>query len=397
MAKKSSPISALTIATLALLINFWAWSLLSPISDKLSAILATSSLSLAVLLSTPVIIGSIGRIVLGVLTDKFGGRNVFIVTSLFVALVTVLLPHMNSYGSLIVIAALLGFGGAAFSIGIPFISAWFPPAKRGLAIGIYSIGNAGTAISGFLTPSLYNAFGFVATTYLVAVLLVIIAIVIFLFAHEAPTWRASKVSALAQTTLALKQRLTWDLSSIYIVSFGAYVAFGVYLPVILHTKHNLSLTDAAARAAVFVLIATLARPVGGYLSDHYGAKKIIPPALLLIFLLAMFIAFQNTLAITTTAAYLSLAFILGTTNGAVFALIGRSAPQNLVGSIGGIVGAIGGLGGFLPPLILGMTYDLSNTYMYAYLMLAVTTVISLAYVSRRFRDKKSYPDASSWR
>ena len=388
---------ALLIAFLALLINFWAWSLLSPISGQLATDFDTTPLSLAVLLSTPVIIGSLGRVLLGVLTDKFGGKLVFIVTSLFVAVVTGILPTMDSYSSLIAMAALLGFGGATFSIGIPYISAWFPATKRGLAIGIYSLGNAGTALSGLLTPPISNAFGFQATAYLVAALLVVIAIIFALFGANSPSWRAPKQSVVKQTSLALKSRLTWDLASVYAVTFGAYVAFGVYLPVILSNGHSLSLTDAAARAAGFVLVTTLARPVGGFLSDKIGGKNVIPPVLFLVVLLSLFIAFQNSLNLLTTVAYLSLAFVLGCGSGAVFALIGRSAKPQLVGSIGGIVGAIGGLGGFLPPMVLGLTYQQTQSYMFAYIMLSVTALLSLIYVSRRFKDKRLYPAASSWR
>lgn len=387
-----SPRSAyftLIIATVALIINFWAWSLLSPLGAKYANELSLNPLSLSLLLAVPVIIGSLGRIILGMITDRFGGRIVFATTCLLAMIPVVALAFADTYTQLILIAIFLGIGGAAFVVGIPYISAWFSPEKRGLVFGVYSMGNAGTAVSGFLTPRLDNAIGRQGTYFLVASLLFIMAMIFMFWGKNAPGWKPPEGSAIKRFMTAAKSRITWDLASVYVITFGAFVAFGVYLPVLLKVSYGLSLTDAASRAAGFVLLATLARPVGGWLSDKVGGKRVIRVVLMGVVVLATFVALQLTLQLHTTIAYLSLAFVLGCGNGAVFALVGKLSNPDSMGSVTGIVGACGGLGGFLPPLILGFTYQRAHSYSIALMMLAASALLTFFYINRRF-DTSTY-------
>lgn len=381
---------ALFLATLGLVVNFWAWSLLSPLGTQLAKELVISPTQLSLLLAMPVIIGALGRIALGILTDKLGGRYTFALVCFLTAPPVIGLCMTHSYISLLLVATLLGIGGASFVVGIPFLSDWFPVEKRGLIIGIYSMGNAGTALSGFLTPRLDELLGRQQTFLLVAALLIILAIVFLLFGRNAPGWKPPKTSSLTRIKKAVTFPLTRDISMVYIVTFGAFVAFGVYLPVLLRIAYGLSLTDAATRAAGFVLIATLARPIGGWLGDKIGGRLVIQLSLIAIVILACFTAFQSTLAIETTIAYLTLAFTLGCANGASFALVGKLTKPEIMGSVTGVIGAAGGLGGFLPPIILGITHQQTHSYTPALFMLAVSALIVLVYISIRFRDRKVY-------
>ncbi len=378
---------ALGMAFCALILNFWAWSLLSPLGVKYAQELSLEPVMLSVLLAVPVIIGSLGRLFIGALTDKLGGRKMFAVISLFMVLPVVGLACVSSYWALVFVAFFLGFGGASFVIGIPFVSAWFEPSKRGLMLGLYSMGNAGTALSGFLTPSMSNHFGRSETFFIVAGLLAMIGGVFLLWGKDSPLWKPAKTPPLKSLRLASKERMTWDLSVVYAITFGAFVAFGVYLPVLLKTQYNLELTDAATRAAGFILLATIARPFGGWMSDKVGAVRVIPPALFVVVVLAMLIAFQPTLHLATTVLYLSLAFVLGCVNGAVFGILSRRTKPSLVGSVTGIVGAIGGFGGFLPPLILGLTYQRYHSFAPALMMLSLSAGTVLVYINERFKDR----------
>ncbi len=381
---------ALTLATLALIINFWAWTLLSPLGVKYAAELSLDPAKLSLLLAVPVIIGSLGRIVLGMLTDRFGGRIMFSVVCLLTSLPVIGLTLVNDFSQLLLVAAFLGLGGAIFAVGIPFISPWFSPAKRGLILGIYSAGNIGTALSAFATPRLEGLIGRDPTFLLVSGLLITIGTVFAIYGRNSPEWKPDKGSSTAKLIEAVRQPLTWDLAIVYAVSFGAFVAFGVYLPVLLKVAYGLTLTDAASRAAGFVLLATIARPIGGFLSDKIGGKYIVQLCLLMIIFLASFVAFQPTLSHQTTVAYLLLAFILGCCNGAVFALVGRRAKPTSMGSVTGIIGAVGGLGGFLPPLVLGLTFQKTGSYAIALMMLAIISFVVLLRVRVRFKDVSLY-------
>lgn len=378
---------ALLIATGALTINFWAWSLISPLGTKYASEFNLNPSSLSLLLAMPVIAGSLGRIVLGVASDKFGCRQVFAAASITAMIAVIALLFVDSYSQLFLAALLLGVGGATFVIGVPFVGSWFPPEKRGLALGIYSMGNIGTAVSGFLTPRLEGTIGREQTFLLVAALLFCFAIVFLTKVKDAPGWKPAKGSAIRRLIDTSKDPVTRDLSVVYIVTFGAFVAFGVYLPVLLKVSYDLSLTDAASRAAGFVVIATLARPIGGWLSDKIGGNRVIQVALIAVAFLAGFVAFQPSLQIQTTIAYLSMAFMLGCCNGAVFALVGKMSKPGTVGSVTGIIGAIGGLGGFIPPLILGFTYQQLNSYSLALSLLALSALVVFIYTCFRLTNQ----------
>jgi len=381
---------ALILATTTLFINFWAWSLISPLGARYSSELALEPVQLSLLLAVPVIVGSLGRIILGMLTDKYGGKLVFSIVCFLTAIPVLGLSIVDTYNQLLLVAFFLGLGGAVFSVGIPYISAWFNPKQRGLMLGIYSIGNAGTAMAAFLTPRLSDSIGRDQTFILIAGMLIIMGVIFIVAGKNSPTWKPQKGSALLRIAQASKQHLTWDLSAVYVVTFGAFVAFGVYLPVLLKVAYDLPVTDAASRAAGFVLLATVARPIGGWLSDKIGGKKVIRIGLISVVILAGIVAIQPSLHLHTTVAYLSLAFILGCCNGAVFALVGKLAKPEFMGSVTGIVGAVGGLGGFLPPLILGATYQITHSFAVALIMLSISAFISFIYINQRFKDKKTY-------
>lgn len=375
----------LFLATLGLVVNFWAWSLLSPLASEIGTDLQLTPLQISIMIAIPVLVGSLGRIPLGILTDRFGGRAVFAAVSFFTILPVTALAFSDTYLALLAAGIFLGTGGAVFAVGIPYINLWFPPEKRGLALGVYSMGNAGTAVSGFLTPQFASMYDRQGAYMIVAGTLLLVGLAIAFWGKNSPNWvRPAKGHALESLKIVARQRITWDLSLIYAVSFGAFVAFGVYLPVLLKTLYGLSLADAAARAGGFVLLATVARPFGGWLSDKFGGKIVVRVALVLTTLLAFLVAFRVDMSVTTTVAYLSLALVLGACNGAVIALVSKlSKPEN-VGGVTGIVGACGGLGGFVPPLILGITYQTSQSYAPAFFMLSITAFLVFLYINRRF-------------
>ena len=337
------------------------------------------------MLAVPVIVGSLGRIPLGALADRYGGRLMFAAICFFAALPVAGLALAESYSYILIAGLLLGVAGASFAVGVPFVNAWFPPKKRGLMLGIYSMGNAGTAISGLLTPQLHTHFGGYKSFFVVAALLVVMGLIFAKWGRNSPDWERPKHSALGSFWLAAGQRSTWDLSLLYALTFGAFVAFSVYLPMLLKTTYDLSLADAAARAAGFVFLATAARPLGGWLSDKFGGKNVIRGVLALVAVLPVAITVPQTLSLPATSAYLSLAIALGCGSGAVIALVSQMSKPATLGSVTGIVGASGGLGGFLPPLVLGVTYQQTGSYTLAILMLAATALLLLAYIHLRFK------------
>jgi len=371
----------LTLATVGFAVNFWAWALISPLGKAYGVDYSLTEIQQSVLVAVPVIVGSVGRIPVGALTDRFGARTMFpllsaltIVPVLFVGLVA------DSYAALVVGGFLLGLGGTTFAVGVPFVNAWFAPERRGTALGIFGVGMGGTAISSFTTVPLADAFGRPAPFVLVAAVLAVFAVVSRLVLHDAPG-RAGGASGgmLARTWSILKLPATLQLSWLYAVGFGGFVAFSVYLPTFLANAYDLTTADAAARTAGFVVLAVVMRPVGGSLSDRLGPVTVSVWCFAAVALLATVVAFQPDLVPIGTIAFLGLAAALGASSGATFSLFAGLAPAEKVGGVTGVVGAAGGLGGFVPPLIMGAVYQLDGDYDLGFALLAATGLGTLLF------------------
>ncbi|MDX8049935.1 MFS transporter [Lentzea sp. BCCO 10_0798] len=371
----------LSLTTAGFAINFWAWALLSPLGPLFKDSLGPSAFEQALLVAVPVVVGSLGRIPVGALTDRFGGRVMFPAISL-ITIVPVLFLGLAGHGSLTALLVggfFLGLGGTAFAVGVPFVNAWFPPERRGLAIGIFGAGMGGTAISALTTVRLVDSGG-VATPFIVtAVVLAVYAVVAALLLRDAPGRTVPTESLTRRLLDTARLPVTRHASLLYAVAFGGYVAFSVYLPAYLKTAYGLTQSDAANRMAGFVLLAVLMRPVGGWLSDRIGPVRVLTAALGVVTAGAAVQAFTPPLMPLGTIAFLSMAAALGAGSGAVFALVALLAPGTKVGSVTGVVGAAGGLGGFVPPLVMGALYGAFDSYALGLAALAVVAAGTLAF------------------
>ncbi len=365
----------LVLATIGFLVNFWAWALISPLGAAYRGELHLSPFQQSLLVALPVLVGSLGRIPVGALTDKFGARVMFPVVS-FLTILPVLFIGLagDSYGRLLLGGFFLGIGGTAFAVGVPFVNAWFPPARRGLALGLFGIGMGGTAISAFTTVRLADAYGRSAPFILVAVVLAVYGAVALVLLRDAPGRPTPTGGFVARLLSTLRLPATIQLSALYAVGFGGFVAFAVYLPTYLKTAYDLTPGDAANRTAGFVVLAVAMRPVGGWLSDKFHPVPVLIACFTAAAALATLAAAELELMPWQTVAFLGLAAALGAASGAVFALVARLAPPEKVGSVTGVVGAAGGLGGFIPPLLMGWIYGRTGDYSLGYVMLAVVAL-----------------------
>lgn len=382
--------TALITATSLLIINFWAWSLLSPLATAYGEQLTLSSVSLSLLVAAPVLVGSLARIPFGLLADRYGGRIIFAVVCLVSSGAVASLSVAASYDGLLLAAFGLGIAGASFAVGVPFVNAWFPKHERGLALGVYAMGNAGTAISGLLTPRLVSATSRASVFYFIAVVLLLAGVAVALWGRNSPRWKPAKAPMITRLKQAAAWKLTWRLAMMYAITFGAFVALGLYLPVLLNQSYGLTPVDAASRAAGFVLLATLVRPLGGWLSDRFNGMVVLRVVFLAIFMLAALSAARPSLAPIGTIVYLGLAASLGVGNGAIFAIIGHRCDTKVVGAVTGLVGAAGGLGGFFPPLLMGASYQIFHSYAAALFMLAVAALLILIFLKRLLGSSTTY-------
>ena len=372
----------LALATIGFAVNFWAWALISPLGPMFrdsGALGALSESDVALLVAVPVLVGSLGRIVAGAMTDRYGGRVMFPIISgvTIVPVVFIAFVALDSYALLLVGGFFLGIAGTVFAVGVPFVNAWFPPERRGLAIGVFGAGMGGTAISALTTVKLFTHAGEKAPFLITAAVLAVYSVLAWLLLRDAPGRVVPTTSLASRINANLRLPITWQACILYAVAFGGYVAFSVYLPAYLKTAHGLTPADAANRMAGFVLVAVVLRPVGGWLSDRFGAIPVLATSYAVVAIGAAVSAGTPPLEGVGTVAFLAMAAALGAGSGATFALIAKVTEPSRVGGVTGLVGAAGGLGGFVPPLVMGFVYGRTESYAIGLWLLAVTAALTL--------------------
>lgn len=345
--------------------------------------LSLSTFEVSLALALPVLLGSLGRIPLGMAADRLGGRFIFLVTMIASALAGASMGWVSTYAQLLICGFLAGISLAAFVVGVGYVSRWYPPARQGTALGVYGIGNIGQSLAAYGSPILAGVAGFSWGFWFFAALLSVWIGVFALCARDAaPPHPPQSPSELFKP---LKDRTSWNLSLFYFLTFGGFVALSVYLPIFLTQGFGLSPQDAGLRTAGFVALATLIRPLGGMLSDRYGGLRVLFYVFPSTFILGFFLACP--LMVTFTIGALGTAVAIGIGNGAVFRLVPDYFPEN-VGTVTGLVGAAGGLGGFFPPLLVGMIYELTQGYSLGFVLLSLTSLICYL-VARQMKAQRN--------
>lgn len=357
----------LALATAAFALCFSAWGMLAPLAPKVQEKLDLSDTETAIMIAIPVVLGSLLRIPLGWLTDKLGGRVVFTFMLVYSAGAALLIGLATSYVALLGAGFLLGVAGASFAVGVPFVADWYPQKRQGFAIGVYGAGNIGTAVAAFSVPFLYTEFGQLSAGIVFGLAIGAFTLLWASAARDAPgpSHARPEYREVIRSGWPL-----WQLSFFYFVTFGGFVAMAIFLPKLLVDWFDLSLTDAGLRAAGFTLLATAARPIGGWLSDRLQPSTVLAIAFFGVGFDAVGLSWQATdpQIVPVTVFCLSMAGFLGLGNGAVFKLVPQQFPRS-TGSVTGIVGAAGGLGGFFPPLVLGLVKDATGTFTMAFVFL----------------------------
>ncbi|MGB2913499.1 MAG: MFS transporter, partial [Pyrinomonadaceae bacterium] len=359
----------------AFAVTFAVWGLIAALAPTFTELYGLSGKEKSLLIAIPVLLGSIGRLFAGMLADKYGGRRVFSALLVFSAVPAIAIGFSQSYTQLLILGLFLGLAGTSFPVGVGFTSKWFSREKQGTALGVYGMGNIGQSIAVFFAPVLAIWLGDWRNVF-------------FIFAAVTLSWGilfyfSAQDAAVTTVPKSLKQNLSvlrtsgyaWILSLFYFLTFGGFVALALYLPTFLKEIFNLTPTDAGARTAGFVLVATFLRPVGGILADKFGGAKVLLGVFASIAVLSLLLSSISIVPFTIGA--LGCAAALGLGNGAVFKLVPQLFP-NETATVTGLVGAFGGLGGFFPPLELGLVKDLTGTYTLGFVFLSVFALICFA-------------------
>src|SRR3954447_21472468 len=377
----TAPTRALVLATISFAVSFAAWGLVGGLASVFAGLYHLTASQTALLVAVPVLLGSLARLPMGILTDRFGGRLVFTALLVFSSLAAFAVPFTASYASLLLAAFLIGMPGSSFAVGAAFVSRWTPPARQGTALGVYGLGTMGQSLAVFAGPVVAARFGWELVFRGTSALLLGWAVVFVLLARNPP--HAARPASIAAMTAVLRRAPTgWLLGAFFFLTFGGFFSFSIYLPTLLRAQFGLAPADAGFRAAGFVVLATLMRPVGGWLADRIGGAQVLSWVFGGVALFSLLLAWPSMVPFTVGA--LACAMLLGLGNGAVFKLVPEHFPKD-TGTVTGLVGALGGLGGFFPPLLLGVFRDRLGVIWPGFLLLSATALLLRFTNQRVFR------------
>lgn len=374
----------LTLQTLSLVVGFMAWSIISPLMPYISQDVKVNPGQLSIILAIPVILGSILRVPFGYLTNIIGAKWVFFCSFVILLFPIFFLGQAQTPGMLMLSGFFLGVGGAIFSVGVTSVPKYFSKDKVGLANGIYGMGNIGTAVSSFLAPPIAGIIGWQTTVRSYLIIIAIFAILMFIFGDKNEP--KVKVPLASQfKTLSSNYKLYY-LSLWYFITFGAFVAFGLFLPNYLVNNFGIDKVDAGIRSGVFIALATFLRPIGGILGDKFNAVKVLMIDFIIMIVGAVILGISSHIALFTIGC-LTISICAGLGNGLIFKLVPSYFAKES-GAANGIVSMMGGLGGFFPPLVITYVTGLTGSSHLAFILLAIFGV--LAFITMGHLYKKEY-------
>ncbi|MBE7325012.1 NarK/NasA family nitrate transporter [Nocardioides sp. Y6] len=393
----------LWLSTIAFTLMFAVWLMFGILGTPIREEFGLSEVQLSWIVAAAALNGSLWRLPAGMLADRWGGRVVLTGLLLLTAVPTYLVSQASSYAVLLVLAFLIGFAGNAFSAGIAWNSAWQPREHQGFALGLFGAGNVGASVTKFIGPPLIA--GTAGATYfgvidggwrlvpvVYAALLVVMAAAVW-FGTPRHDLKPGTGVPFARQVAPLRQMRVWRFSLYYVAVFGAYVALAAWLPVYYMDNFDVSLQTAALLTATYIFPASLLRPLGGSLSDRFGARRVMYWTFGAMLLTSGILMMPNGhitivhadgretehLAYTLgLVPFVVLVFVLGCAMGvgkaAVFKHIPEYFPDN-VGAVGGLVGMLGGLGGFALPPLFAYTKAWSGFPTSTFAVLFVLTVV----------------------
>ena len=383
-------VRVLIVATVLFTIFFAVWMMFAIVGLPMRKELGLSDSEFALLVAIPVLTGSLLRVPVGIATDLVGGRIMMIGLLLLTAIPTWFVSQVETYEAALIMALGLGIAGTSFAVGIAWVSAWYPADHQGFALGVFGAGNVGASITKLLAPTLVTAVGtagllgglipggwrFVPAIY--AIVLVIAACIVP-FVTPKHDHKPSRGRSIAEMSRPLKHIRVWRFGFYYVAVFGAYVGLALWLPKYYVDVYGFSLREAGFMTALFIFPASLLRPLGGWLSDKYGARRITALSFGGIGLASAVLCFSMSV-VPFALVVLCIGVSMGIGKASVYTYIPQYFPKD-VGAVGGLVGAIGGLGGFVLPLMFAWAKEATHRPESTFYVMSGLAFVSAVFLS----------------
>jgi len=408
--------TALGMSTLAFTVCFAVWTIFSIIGVQIKKDLGLTDTQFGLLVGTPILTGSLIRLILGIWADQYGGRVVYVGVMVAAAVATHLLTYAYDYPTFLLAALGVGIAGGSFSVGIAYVSRWYEAAKQGTALGIFGAGNVGAAVTKFVAPFVMVAWGWESVAEIWAVALLVTAVLFWFTTKDDPELAARRKAGIKPESMSamlepLRRVQVWRFALYYFFVFGGFVALALWLPRYLIGVYGLDITAAGMIGAAYSVPASLFRVYGGVLSDKYGARRVmywtflvsVAACFVLSYPPTQYIVKGITGPITFTLEmglmpFTVIAFVLG-----FFMSLGKAAVYKhipvyypgRVGVVGGVVGLVGGLGGFVLPIAFGALNDLTGVWTSCFMLLFLVVAVSLVWmhVSIRIMEREKAGEA----
>jgi NNP family nitrate/nitrite transporter-like MFS transporter len=392
---------ALWLSTVAFTVCFAVWSIFAIIGIQIQRDLHLTDTQLGLLVGTPILVGSLIRLILGIWADQYGGRVIFALTMLSAAVMTALLTYAYDYPTFLLAALGVGLSGGSFSVGIAYVAKWFPPERQGTALGIFGAGNVGAAVTKLAAPAVMVAYGWQAVALIWAAVLALTAVVFFLMTKDDPDLAQRRAAGHRSESLAaMLEPLTnvqvWRFSLYYFFVFGGFVALALWLPHYLIGVYGLGIKTAGLIGAAYSIPASIFRAYGGHLADKFGARRIMYWSFLVAVVCTFILSYPPTHYVVEgihgpvtfstrlgVVGFMAVASVLG-----FFMSLGKAAVYkhipvyypNRVGAVGGVVGLVGGLGGFVLPIAFGALNDLTGVWQSCFWLLFAVVASALVWM-----------------
>nr|WP_279309282.1 MULTISPECIES: nitrate/nitrite transporter [Pseudomonas] len=384
------------MSTLAFTVCFMVWMMFAVLGVPIKELLQLNETQFGLLAATPVLTGSLSRLPLGLLTDRFGGRSVLFVLMLSCVAPLYLISHATAYWQFLVLGLFVGLAGGSFSVGIAYVAKWFDKDSQGFAMGVFGAGNAGSAVTKFLAPALIAAGSWQLVPKVFSAILFITALLFWFLSADNQAHRSASGASLREQLRSLKDPAVWRYCQYYSIVFGGYVALALWMTKYYVQEYGFSLQSAALLAACFSLPGGVLRAVGGWMSDRWGAQSVTWWVLWVSWICLFLLSYPQTqLQVQTIngpvdfhiglnpALFTVLLFVMGIAfafgKASVFKYIANDYPKNM-GAVSGIVGLAGGLGGFILPILFGALVDLTGVRSSCFMLLYGVVWVSLAWM-----------------
>lgn len=408
------PAVALLMSTLAFTVCFAIWTIFAIIGVRIKQELGLTEAQFGLLVGTPILTGSLIRIVLGIWTTRYGGRLVYTLTMLAAAVATFLLSYATTYTEMLIAGLGVGLAGGSFAVGVAYVSPFFPAAKQGTALGIFGAGNVGAAVTKFVAPFVLVAWGWQAVAEIWAISLAAMALIFWFTTTDDPAFRERRNSKAAHRSLLeefapLKDARVWRFSLYYFFAFGGFVALSLWLPRYLVGVYGFDLAVAGMIAAAYSVPGSVFRILGGVLSDKKGARSVMYGMLVVSAISTLILSLPAAPGTAngfesgvTPAIFIVVTFVLGFVMSLGKAAVYKHIPvyyPHSVGAVGGIVGMVGGLGGFFLPIAFGALKDVTGLWSSCFMLLFAIVAISLIWmhlsVRQLHRQAQAFPAAAA--